>query len=108
MVTVNNMNKKTSQGRKKIEIKKIEENNSRQVTFSKRRNRLFKKVVELCVLTGAKITIIVNSPGGRVFAFEKNVDVDVLETFMGHLKAFCVNWKHLVGQETYWKRLCAI
>ncbi|PWA93978.1 hypothetical protein CTI12_AA064450 [Artemisia annua] len=86
------MNKKTSQGRKKIEIKKIEENNSRQVTFSKRRNGLFKKAAELCVLTGAKIAIIVNSPGGRVFAFghpnvdalistyltnEKNVDVEV-------------------------------
>ncbi|GJV50768.1 agamous-like MADS-box protein AGL62 [Tanacetum coccineum] len=92
MVPVNNMNKKTSHGRKKIEIKKIEENNNRQVTFSKRRNGLFKKAAELCVLTGAKIAIIVNSPGGRVFAFghpnvdalintyianEKNVDVDV-------------------------------
>ncbi|GJS17464.1 agamous-like MADS-box protein AGL62 [Tanacetum coccineum] len=63
MVIVNNMNKKTA-----------------------------KKSVELCVLTGAKIAIIVNSLGGRVFAFghpnidalinaylanEKNVDVDV-------------------------------
>nr|GEU98458.1 agamous-like MADS-box protein AGL62 [Tanacetum cinerariifolium] len=69
MVIVNNMSKKTSQGRKKIEIKKIEENSSRQVTFSKRRNGLFKKAAELCVLTGAKIAIIVSSPGGRVFAF---------------------------------------
>ncbi|GJY61260.1 agamous-like MADS-box protein AGL62 [Tanacetum coccineum] len=92
MVIVNNMNKKTGKGRKKIKIKKIEENNNRQVTFSKRRNELFKKAAELCVLTGAKISIIVNSPGGRVFAFghpnvdalintylanEKNVDVDV-------------------------------
>ncbi|GKG11762.1 agamous-like MADS-box protein AGL62 [Tanacetum coccineum] len=75
MVPVNNMNKKTSHGRKKIEIKKIEENNNRQVTFSKRRNGLFKKAAELCVLTGAKIAIIVNSPGGRVFAFgHPNVD----------------------------------
>ncbi|GJV03188.1 agamous-like MADS-box protein AGL62 [Tanacetum coccineum] len=91
MVPVNNMNKKTSHGHKKIEIKKIEENNNRQVTFSKRRNGLFKKAAELYVLTGAKIAIIVNSPGGCVFAFghpnvdalintyianEKNVDVD--------------------------------
>ncbi|GJZ79173.1 agamous-like MADS-box protein AGL62 [Tanacetum coccineum] len=91
MVIVINMNKKTGQGHKEIEIK-IEENKSRQVTFSKRRNGLFKKSVELCVLTGAKIAIIVNSLGGRVFAFghpnidalinaylanEKNVDVDV-------------------------------
>ncbi|GJW32498.1 agamous-like MADS-box protein AGL62 [Tanacetum coccineum] len=92
MVPVNNMNKRTSHGRKKIEIKKIEENSNRQVTFSKRRNGLFKKTAELCVLTGAKVAIIVNSPSGRVFAFghpnvdalintylatQKNVDVDV-------------------------------
>nr|GEY43842.1 agamous-like MADS-box protein AGL62 [Tanacetum cinerariifolium] len=86
------MNKKTSQGRKKIEIKKIEKYNNRHVTFSKRRNGLFKKGAELCVLTGSKMAIIVNSPGGRVFAFghpnvdalintylanEENVDVDL-------------------------------
>nr|GEW58125.1 agamous-like MADS-box protein AGL62 [Tanacetum cinerariifolium]GEY10961.1 agamous-like MADS-box protein AGL62 [Tanacetum cinerariifolium] len=86
------MNNKTSQGRKKIKIKKIEKYSSRQVTFSKRRNGLFKKGVEFCVLTGAKISIIVNSPSGRVFAFghpnvdalintylanEENVDVDL-------------------------------
>ncbi|PWA93042.1 Transcription factor, MADS-box [Artemisia annua] len=86
MVLVNNMNKKTSQGRKKIEIKKIEENNSRQVTFSKRRNGLFKKAAELCVLTGAKIAIIVNSPGGRVFAFgHPNVDA-LINTYLANEK----------------------
>ncbi|KVI00611.1 agamous-like MADS-box protein AGL62 [Cynara cardunculus var. scolymus] len=73
MVTANvagglSMNKKTK-GRKKIEIKKIQEPNSRQVTFSKRRAGLFKKASELCVLTGAQIAIFVNSPGGRVYAF---------------------------------------
>ncbi|KVI09341.1 agamous-like MADS-box protein AGL62 [Cynara cardunculus var. scolymus] len=65
----NNMKKKASQGRKKIEIKRIEEVNNRQVTFSKRRAGLFKKASELCILTGAQIAILVNSPGGRVFAF---------------------------------------
>ncbi|KAI3692146.1 hypothetical protein L6452_31955 [Arctium lappa] len=35
--------KKKTKGRKKIEIKKIQSTNSRQVTFSKRRTGLFKK-----------------------------------------------------------------
>ncbi|KAL9996369.1 putative transcription factor MADS-type1 family [Helianthus debilis subsp. tardiflorus] len=61
--------KKITKGRNKIEIKKIEETNSRQVTFSKRRTGLFKKASELCILTGAQIAILVNSPGGRVFTF---------------------------------------
>ncbi|KAK9058579.1 hypothetical protein SSX86_023421 [Deinandra increscens subsp. villosa] len=68
--------RKITKGRKKIEIKKIEETNSRQVTFSKRRTGLFKKASELCVLTGAHVAILVNSPGGRVFAFgHPNVDL---------------------------------
>ncbi|KAI3701912.1 hypothetical protein L6452_27377 [Arctium lappa] len=61
--------KKKTKGRKNIEIKKIEETNNRQVTFSKRRTGLFKKASELCVLTEAQIAIFVNSPSSRVFAF---------------------------------------
>nr|GEZ01307.1 agamous-like MADS-box protein AGL62 [Tanacetum cinerariifolium] len=99
MVIVNNMSKKTSQGRKKIEIKKIEENSSRQVTFSKRRNGLFKKAAEVCVLTGAKIAIIVNSPGGRVFAFgHPNVDA-LINTYLAIGKDADVDLD--VGQSTF-------
>nr|GFA75145.1 agamous-like MADS-box protein AGL62 [Tanacetum cinerariifolium] len=80
------MNKKTGQGRKNIKIKKIEENNNRQITFSKRRNGLFKKASELCVLTGAKIAIIVKSPGGRIFTFgHPNVDA-LIDTYLGNEK----------------------
>nr|XP_027101424.1 agamous-like MADS-box protein AGL62 [Coffea arabica] len=69
------MKKKTTQGRKKIEIKKIDNLSNRQVTFSKRRVGLFKKASELCVLTGAEVAIIVHSLGKRVFAFgHPNID----------------------------------
>ncbi|KAK6942879.1 Transcription factor, MADS-box [Dillenia turbinata] len=61
--------KRTSQGRRKIEIKKIELKNHQQVTFSKRRTGLFKKAGELCVLCGAEIGIIVFSQAGKVFTF---------------------------------------
>nr|GEV50289.1 agamous-like MADS-box protein AGL62 [Tanacetum cinerariifolium] len=86
------MNKKTGQGRKKIKIKKIEEKNNRLITFSKRRNGLFKKAAELCVLTGAKITIIVKSTGGRIFAefwFDEPIDgmdVGELEEYLSSLQ----------------------
>ncbi|PWA95604.1 Transcription factor, MADS-box [Artemisia annua] len=63
------MKKNTLKGRKKIPIKKIEETSSRQVTFSKRRTGLFKKASELCVLTGAEMAILVQSPGGHCYAF---------------------------------------
>ncbi|KAF5799518.1 putative transcription factor MADS-type1 family [Helianthus annuus] len=69
MITTTIKKRKTSQGRKKIEIKKIEPQNNRLVTFSKRRAGLFKKASELCILTGAQIAILVNSPGGHLFSF---------------------------------------
>ncbi|GKB67057.1 agamous-like MADS-box protein AGL62, partial [Tanacetum coccineum] len=61
--------KRQNTGRKKIPIKKIEETTRRQVTFSKRRMGLFKKASELCVLTGAEMAILVQSPGGHCYAF---------------------------------------
>ncbi|CAA6666567.1 unnamed protein product [Spirodela intermedia] len=41
-------------GRRKIEIKRIENNEARHVTFSKRRTGLFKKLGELCIHCGAE------------------------------------------------------
>nr|GEZ00697.1 hypothetical protein [Tanacetum cinerariifolium] len=61
------INKRSSQGKQKIEIKKIKAKSSRQVTFSKRRAGLFKKAVELCVLTGAKVAVLVKSASGKVY-----------------------------------------
>ncbi|KAF5202144.1 Agamous-like mads-box protein agl62 [Thalictrum thalictroides] len=63
------MVRKPSMGRQKIEIKRIEQEDSRQVTFSKRRAGLFKKASELCILCGAQTSIIVFSPAGKVFSF---------------------------------------
>ncbi|KAK1262443.1 Agamous-like MADS-box protein AGL62 [Acorus gramineus] len=56
-------------GRKKIEMKKIEKEDARQVCFSKRRQGLFKKASELSLLCGAHIAIIVFSPGGKPYIF---------------------------------------
>lgn len=56
-------------GRGKIEIKKIENVNSRQVTFSKRRAGLFKKANELAVLCEAEVAVIIFSNTGKLFEF---------------------------------------
>ncbi|KAE9617501.1 hypothetical protein Lal_00035034 [Lupinus albus] len=62
-------NPKRSQGRRKIEMKKIAKKSSLQVTFTKRRKGLFQKASELSTLCGAEITLIVFSPGEKVFSF---------------------------------------
>jgi pheromone receptor transcription factor len=75
--------RRTSQGRKKIEIKQLTNSSAKHVTFSKRRSGLFKKASELCVLTGAEIAIITQSPGSKLFCFgHPNVDT-VLNRFLG-------------------------
>ncbi|XP_028789464.1 agamous-like MADS-box protein AGL18 isoform X2 [Neltuma alba] len=56
-------------GRGKIEIKKIENLNNRQVTFSKRRNGLLKKAKELSVLCDAEVAVIIFSSTGKLYEF---------------------------------------
>ncbi|KAK7267349.1 hypothetical protein RIF29_20018 [Crotalaria pallida] len=65
----NNIKKKKTMGRGKIEIKKIENLNNRQVTFSKRRNGLLKKARELSVLCDAEVAVIIFSSTGKLYEF---------------------------------------
>ncbi|KAH7431446.1 hypothetical protein KP509_08G048300 [Ceratopteris richardii] len=55
--------------RGKIQIRRIENATSRQVTFSKRRNGLLKKAYELSVLCDAQLALIIFSATGKLFEF---------------------------------------
>ncbi|XP_062202538.1 MADS-box transcription factor 13-like [Phragmites australis] len=59
-------------GRGRIEIKRIENTTSRQVTFCKRRNGLLKKAYELSVLCDAEVALIVFSSRGRLYEYSNN------------------------------------
>ncbi|KAM7500154.1 hypothetical protein LguiA_024568 [Lonicera macranthoides] len=59
-------------GRGKIEIKKIENINSRQVTFSKRRAGLLKKARELSILCDAQVGVIIFSSTGKLYEFSSS------------------------------------
>lgn len=54
-------------GRRKIEIKKIEDQRKRWVTFSKRKKGLLKKATELSKLSGEQIGVLIISEQGRVY-----------------------------------------
>ncbi|XP_042396895.1 agamous-like MADS-box protein AGL61 [Zingiber officinale] len=75
-------NRKTSLGRQKIEIKRIEREEARQVCFSKRRTGLFKKANELSVLCGANLAVVVFSPAGKPFSFGHPSVDSVLNRFV--------------------------
>ncbi|KAI5386076.1 hypothetical protein KIW84_072592 [Lathyrus oleraceus] len=55
--------------RKKIQIKKIDNISSRQVTFSKRRKGLFKKAQELSTLCDADVALMVFSATNKLFEY---------------------------------------
>lgn len=56
-------------GRRKLELKRIEDKSRRQVTFSKRRGGLMKKARQLSVLCDAQVAAVVFSSGGRLYEF---------------------------------------
>ncbi|KAI4367543.1 hypothetical protein MLD38_023271 [Melastoma candidum] len=69
---------KSSKGRQKIEISKLDNEANLLVTFSKRRAGLFKKASELATLCGVKFALIIFSPTRKSFSFgNPNVDAVV-------------------------------
>ncbi|EHA8587988.1 hypothetical protein COCNU_scaffold003798G000010 [Cocos nucifera] len=56
-------------GRGKIVIRRIDNSTSRQVTFSKRRNGLFKKAKELAILCDAEVGLMIFSSTSRLYDF---------------------------------------
>ncbi|XVE64007.1 hypothetical protein DITRI_Ditri07aG0066800 [Diplodiscus trichospermus] len=76
-----------TKGRQRIEIKQLEKKNKLHVTFTKRRTGLFKKASELCILSGAKIGIIVLSPSPREKPFcfgHPNIDT-ILDQYLNNV-----------------------
>ncbi|KAL6011582.1 hypothetical protein ACLOJK_002030 [Asimina triloba] len=64
--------KKKKMGRGKVELKRIENATNRQVTFSKRRNGLLKKAVELSILCDAEVALLVFSPTGKSYQYSSH------------------------------------
>lgn len=56
-------------GRRKIEIKKIDDERNRSVTFTKRKNGLFKKAMELSLLCDCQIALIVFNSSNKLYQY---------------------------------------
>ncbi|CAN6360616.1 unnamed protein product [Urochloa humidicola] len=74
--------RRPSMGRQKIEIRRIESDEARQVCFSKRRAGLFKKASELSILCGADVAAVVFSPAGKAFSFGHPSVESILDRFL--------------------------
>nr|GMC49684.1 agamous-like MADS-box protein AGL62 [Ipomoea batatas] len=83
---------RTSRGRQRIEMVKIQKKSNLEVTFSKRRIGLFKKASVFSTLCGADVAIIVFSPAGnKVFSFGHPTVEAVVERFLGENNPAPVN-----------------
>ena len=54
-------------GRKKIRIERITDERNRQVTFTKRKNGLMKKAMELSVLCDCDIALVIFNSNNKLF-----------------------------------------
>ncbi|KAK4804774.1 hypothetical protein SAY86_004591 [Trapa natans] len=70
-------------GRVKLKIKRLENSNSRHVTYSKRRNGILKKAKELSILCDIDILLLMYSPTGKATLFngERSTIEEVITKF---------------------------
>ncbi|KAK6117545.1 hypothetical protein DH2020_048700 [Rehmannia glutinosa] len=68
--------------RGKVQMRRIENATSRQVTFSKRRNGLLKKAYELSVLCDAEVALIIFSQKGRLYEFSSSSMQKTIEKYL--------------------------
>ncbi|KAM0897182.1 hypothetical protein ACQ4PT_022726 [Festuca glaucescens] len=68
-------------GRGKIVIRRIDNSTSRQVTFSKRRNGIFKKAKELAILCDAEVGLMIFSSTGRLYEYSSTSMNSVIDRY---------------------------
>ncbi|XVF43682.1 hypothetical protein PTKIN_Ptkin02bG0060100 [Pterospermum kingtungense] len=72
-------------GRRKLEMKRIEDKSSLHVTFSKRRSGLIKKARQLSVLCDVQIALVIFSSRGRLYEFSTADSLaNILERYQNH------------------------
>ncbi|KAG2303928.1 hypothetical protein Bca52824_032579 [Brassica carinata] len=86
------MEGKKTKGKQKIDIKKVEKNVDRMVTFSKRRNGIYNKLSQLSILCGADVGCLIYSGSGKPFTFgSPSFDVVAQRFLHGNHHAGAIN-----------------
>ncbi|TXG61098.1 hypothetical protein EZV62_012461 [Acer yangbiense] len=73
---------KKTRGKQVIELKRIEDDINKAITFSKCKSGIFKKASELATLTGAKVGVVMFSSSGKPYSFGDPSIEDVFNLFM--------------------------
>ncbi|CAN6464726.1 unnamed protein product [Victoria cruziana] len=89
-------------GRGKVELKRIENVTSRQVTFSKRRNGLLKKGFELSLLCDVEVALIIFSPSGRLYQYASHEITRTISRYRSSI-GMADTQNQQVRRMEYWK-----
>ncbi|KAL4652779.1 agamous-like MADS-box protein FUL-L [Castanea sativa] len=84
-------------GRGRVQLKRIENKISRQVTFSKRRSGLLKKAHEISVLCDAEVALIVFSTKGKLFEYSSDSS---METILERYERYSFAERQLVATDS--------
>uniref|UniRef100_A0A7N0URQ7 MADS-box domain-containing protein n=1 Tax=Kalanchoe fedtschenkoi TaxID=63787 RepID=A0A7N0URQ7_KALFE len=84
-------------GRGKVELKRIEDKSSRQVTFSKRKSGLMKKANELSVLCDVDVAVFIFSSKGKMYEYSSGSSLKrILEHHQSPFEAENAARKHVL------------
>jgi len=72
--------KRSSRGKQKVELKKIESKNDLFVAFTTRKSGIYNKASELTTLSGASVDILMLSPTGKPFCYGKPSSESITKT----------------------------
>ncbi|CAL5404681.1 unnamed protein product [Camellia sinensis] len=87
-------------GRGKVVLERIENMSNRQVTFSKRKNGLAKKALELSVLCDVEVALIIFSSHGKLHEFGSSSSLYLeLTKLKATFESLQHSQRHLLGQD---------
>uniref|UniRef100_A0A7N0TU77 MADS-box domain-containing protein n=1 Tax=Kalanchoe fedtschenkoi TaxID=63787 RepID=A0A7N0TU77_KALFE len=83
--------KKKTKGRQKTQMRLVQREEDRLITFSKRKAGINKKATELCVMCDAEVAFILFSPKGNAFAYGHPDVRSVMNKFLGREEQYPVS-----------------
>ena len=95
---------KRSMGRKKIRIERIKDERNRQVTFTKRKNGLMKKAMELSVLCDCDIALVIVNSNNKAFQYSSSAKDGEIESVLEKYRKAAM--KKVVNNKLQRKSVC--
>ncbi|XP_015087603.1 agamous-like MADS-box protein AGL29 [Solanum pennellii] len=76
------MENETKKGKQKIEMKLIENERARMVSFSKRKRTLFEDAHKFATRAGADVGVMLFSPSGKPYSNDSATIADIIDRFL--------------------------